>query len=324
MRKFWILLIAFILVGSNQLSSQEVSAVLDHDEIKIGEQTHIDLELRLSAGQSDIMLPALKDTISRFIDIIEISNVDTTFDEDDITTKIFHQKITVTSWDSGLHVIPPFAFVVGGDTLKTEPMLLKVNTIVIEAEQDIKDIKEIIDVPFSLWDWILVNKVAIGIVILIIILAIVGWFIYKRYQNRPVEEKEVIVPKEAADTVALRKLEELEGKKLWQKGEIKEYHSLLSFIVREYIENRFEVRALEQTTDEIIPLIGDIPEVDKTLKSKLHQLLLLADMAKFAKQQPIASENEQAMKNAYQFIDQTAIKEDENTSANSEKTDNNA
>lgn len=261
MRKFWILLIAFILVGSNQLSSQEVSAVLDHDEIKIGEQTHIDLELRLSAGQSDIMLPALKDTISRFIDIIEISNVDTTFDEDDITTKIFHQKITVTSWDSGLHVIPPFAFVVGGDTLKTEPMLLKVNTIVIEAEQDIKDIKEIIDVPFSLWDWILVNKVAIGIVILIIILAIVGWFIYKRYQNRPVEEKEVIVPKEAADTVALRKLEELEGKKLWQKGEIKEYHSLLSFIVREYIENRFEVRALEQTTDEIIPLIGDIPEV---------------------------------------------------------------
>ena len=51
-----------------------------------------------------------------------------------------------------------------------------------------------------------------------------------------------------------------------------------------------------------------ISEIEKREKSKLEQILILADMAKFAKQQPIATENEEALKNAYLFIEQTALK----------------
>ena len=122
-------------------------------------------------------------------------------------------------------------------------------------------------------------------------------------------------------------MEELASKKLWQDSKVKAYYSELSFIVREYIENRFELAALESTTDEIITMLSNLPEVDGKLKDKLHQVLLLADMAKFAKQQPIASENEDSFKFSQQFVSETAFKEivNEVEDSNSEpKVDQNA
>ena len=113
--------------------------------------------------------------------------------------------------------------------------------------------------------------------------------------------------------LALQKLEELKGKKLWQNDQLKEYYSNLSFIVREYIENRFQLRALELTTDEINSLVKGVSEIEKTEKEKLSELLNLADMAKFAKQKPIAVENEEALKNAFVFVERTAIKEEPET-----------
>ena len=155
------------------------------------------------------MMPALKDTISKFIEIVDVSNIDTTFDEDDITTKFFYQKVTITSWDSGLHVIPPFVVQIGDQTYESDPLLLSVYTVPLKADQDIKDIKAVIDVPFSLWDWILARKWIIGGIWGGILLLAIVLLIYKKYRERPVEEEETFVPKEAADIVANKKLEEL-------------------------------------------------------------------------------------------------------------------
>lgn len=307
------LVVLFIVLFSISCSAfaQEFTAKLSTPEIRIGEQATIEFECSFSAAEKQIMLPALKDTISKFIEVIDVSKVDTTFDEDDITRKYFNQKITITSWDSGLHVIPPFKVILGGKELFSEPILLSVVTVELIKDQDIRDIKGIIEVPFSLWDWILSNKNIIGSLLAFILLTIVAYFLWKKYQNKPTEKVVEIVPKEKADIVAERKLKELEAKKVWQKGDVKAYHSELSYVVREYIENRFEINALEQTTDEISMLLVAHPEIDKTELAKLTQLLQLADMAKFAKQQPIAVENEQALKNAYNFIGSTKLEEKE-------------
>lgn len=319
MKRVIAVLISFILwsfVGF----AQKFEVRLNHNEIKIGEQAILEFECRFSAAESEIMMPALKDTITKFVEVIQVSNIDTTFDEDDITTKIFTQRITITSWDSGLHVIPPFEVKIGDQAYESEPLLLIVNTIPIEAEQDIKDIKAILEVPFSLWDWILARKWLLGGILGGLLLLAIALILYKKYRNRTILEEDTFVPKEAADLVATRKLKELEANKIWQKGKVKAYHSELSFIVREYIENRFELRALEQTTDEIILLMEGVSEVDKPLKAKLHQLLLLADMAKFAKQQPIAAENEEVLKTAYTFVANTKLvaEEPEQSSKNTE------
>jgi len=301
----FIILVVSFLSYSN---AQEFTVKLSSPEIRIGEQATLELECRFSAVEKQIMLPTLKDTITKFVEVVAISKIDTTFDEDDITKKYFTQNITITSWDSGLHVIPALRAIIGNDTLYSDPILISVKTIELAQEQDIKDIKGIIEVPFSLWDWILARQFEVGLVGALLLLLIIGYFIYRKYANKPqaVEEGQ-IVPKEEADIIANRKLNELEGKKFWQAGRVKEFHSQLSFIVREYIENRFEINALEQTTDEISMLLVAHPDINKTDLQQLIQMLQLADMAKFAKQQPIGVENEQALKVGYAFIEKTKM-----------------
>ncbi|MEQ8910076.1 MAG: hypothetical protein RIC95_12835 [Vicingaceae bacterium] len=302
------LLFIFALLISGFSQAQEAKAILKDQSIRIGEQTTIDLEVRFQAGSS-IMMPALRDTISKFVEIVKVSNVDTTFDEDDITIKIFTQKLTVTSWDSGYHPIPPFVFQVNEDTVRSKPLLLEVKSIPLEAQADIKDIKSVIEVPFSLTDWLLAHKWEVGGTVLTILLIVLGILLYLRYRNRP-QEEEKVVPKEAADLVALRKLKELESQQLWQSGKVKDFYVELSFILREYIGNRYQLHALEHTTEEIMLLAEKLPEVNKSLNKKLHQTLSLADMAKFAKQKPLGSENEEALKNTFSFVEETALKEE--------------
>tara|TARA_B110000046_G_scaffold102149_1_gene109782 strand:+ start:3989 stop:4969 length:981 start_codon:yes stop_codon:yes gene_type:complete len=308
MMKRVIVFIIFLLRFLSYSQAQEFTVKLSSPEIRIGEQVTLELECRFSAAEKQIMLPALKDTITKFIEVVNISKVDTTFDDDDITSKFFTQKITITSWDSGLHVIPPLMAVIGNDTLYSDPILLSVTTVELAQEQDIKDIKGILEVPFSLWDWILAHQLEIGIIIGLLLLVLVGYFIYRKYATKSEAVEEVpLVPKEEADVIATRKLKELEGKKVWQSGDVKEFHSQLSFITREYVENRFEINALEQTTDEIAMLLVAHPDIEKADLQQLIQMLQLADMAKFAKQKPIGAENEQALKTSYSFVEKTKI-----------------
>src|SRR3990172_884084 len=62
------------------------------------------------------------------------------------------QTLIITSFDSGFYAIPPFRFIINGDsnkTIETEPMLFSVNTVAVDTTQNIKDIKPPIEVPFS-------------------------------------------------------------------------------------------------------------------------------------------------------------------------------
>lgn len=299
-----ILTILILIFTSSLFANNEVKATIGTQQMKVGDQTTIDLEVFYSAENENIIFPALQDTITKFIEIVNIEDIDTTFDEDDVTQKILHQTLTITSWDTGYHVVPPFKFVVGRDTLETNPLVLNITNIDLNPEQDIKDIKDIEDVPFSLLDYLLARKTEIGAIIGILLALVIAYFLYKRFKNRPKSEKEAIVPKEAADILAIRKLDELQEKKLWQNGQVKAFYSELSFIVREYLENRYEVRALEQTTDETLVLLNSIVDDQESIK-KFGFILQLADMAKFAKQQPISSENEQALNYGYAFIEVT-------------------
>ncbi|MDA9312268.1 hypothetical protein N9Q47_01595 [Vicingaceae bacterium] len=312
--------IIFLLSFLSYSHAQEFTVKLSSPEIRIGEQVTLELECRFSAAEKQIMLPALKDTITKFIEVVDIYKADTTFDDDDITSKFFSQKIIITSWDSGLHVIPPLMAVIGNDTLYSDPILLSVTTVELAQEQDIKDIKGILEVPFFLWDWILAHQLEIGLIIGLLLLVIVGYLIYRKYATKSEAVEELpMVPKEEADVIATRKLKELEDKKVWQSGDVKEFHSQLSFITREYVENRFEINALEQTTDKIAMLLVLHPDIEKADLQQFIQMLQLADMAKFAKQKPIDVENEQAIKTGYSFIEQTkviAIENDQNETLN--------
>ena len=300
-----IVLLCISLMGM-QLSAQEVSAVLKDKQIKIGEQTTIELSMRATADGRTVQFPDLLDTISANIEILEVSEIDTAYDEQDISIRILSQTITITSWDSGFHAVPPFVFFLGDQQIASEADLLEVISVPLAAEADIKDIKKIMEVPFSLWDWILVHKYWFLGGLALIILMILAWMLIKRFNKQSAEEQ-VVVPKEKADVLAIRQLQELESAALWQNSKINQYYTQLSHILREYLENRFQLSALEKTTDEIEMLLKYHKEVEAKYREQFIGLMQRCDMAKFAKQEPLASENKEAMKFAYRFVEDTKM-----------------
>ncbi len=118
----------------------------------------------------------------------------------------------------------------------------------------------------------------------------------------------VNIPKIPAHIIAFEKLEKLKQEKLWQEGKLKLYHITLSEIVREYIENRFKIQALEQTTDEILFGFRNLA-IDDESRIKLKQILILSDLVKFAKEQPSPNENEMSLTNAFDVVKGTMREE---------------
>jgi hypothetical protein len=117
-------------------------------------------------------------------------------------------------------------------------------------------------------------------------------------------------PKEPAHIVALRELDRIKNEKIWQLGKSKQYYSEITETLRKYIEDRFEIPALEQTSDETIESFRKQKGLlkDKTFKN-LSQILMLADLVKFAKYQTSPDDDNMTLVDAYFFINDTKPEE---------------
>ena len=129
-------------------------------------------------------------------------------------------------------------------------------------------------------------------------------------------------PPVPAHIMAIEALEKLRNEKLWQNNKHKLYYSGLSDILRTYLAGRFEVGAMEMTTDEISDALR---EVDIEHKSKMDLLSVLrdADLVKFAKATPEANDNELAYDKAFYFVENTkpveVVGEEEDKATRNEK-----
>ena len=106
--------------------------------------------------------------------------------------------------------------------------------------------------------------------------------------------------------IALRELDRIRGQKLWQQEKLKQYYSEVSDTVRIYIQNRFDIQAMEQTSSETIGTFKQNSNlVDGKTLDQLQHILSLADLVKFAKYTPLPDDNNQTLINAYLFVNQT-------------------
>lgn len=305
----------FSLFSANALLAQDVrvSAVLDTAVLRIGEQAKIDLYLEYNSKIKDLNIQwqSIGDTLTEKIEVISVSPIDTTMPEKTNSTKIFqHQQIVVSVYDSGYYAIPPFKFVLNGDTahpLFTQPLFLEVHTLPTDTSiTKIKDIKDTFEEPFN-WKWYLPEIYwTLGILALIIATVLITRYYTKKKQQQIIEPEK---PKIPAHITALAKLEEIKATQEWKDGKVKEYYSSISDTVRLYIEERFGVNALESTTDEIMTAFRT-QVVDRESKEKLQQLLMLSDLVKFAKQFPIEAEHIFTLQNAFDFVNGTKREEE--------------
>lgn len=290
------------------------TARLDTNSILIGDQIGLELTVTVPAGRF-VQWPIFIDTLVRNVEVLRKSGIDTVASAPDYYT--IRQKLFITSFDSGLYVIPPlhFRYFSKGDTVsfftETMPLYLEVNTPEVDTDQDIKPIKPPLRAPVTFREmlpWV-------GLILLAALLAFaVIYFLKKKKKAPPVVPtrlKPTIPPYEAA----MEALYALRQKKLWQAGRVKDYYSELTDIVREYIELRFGVRALEMTTGEIEAALKTLV-INDTAREKFHQTLLLADLVKFAKAQPLPLENDTSMEHCVDFVRETKPSKEDLPSGN--------
>ncbi len=133
-----------------------------------------------------------------------------------------------------------------------------------------------------------------------------GLFILARYLLRRYRKPKADEPvKRPAHEIAYAALEELKGRGLPARGMIREYYLQLSNIVRRYIENRFNVRAAEMTTEEFLFTMKNSEILDSGQKDMVKIFLELSDMVKFAKYGPTPEETDNSFEIARHLVDAT-------------------
>jgi hypothetical protein len=313
-----VMLLSVVLAGALNAQTVKATASLDTNSIRIGQQVKLQLSVRYrvdNGQQVQIHWPGIKDTIIKEIEVVGQSKIDTVIPDKSNPFEFVQTKtVFITSFDSGYWAIPPFKFLINNDTtgVNTDPLLLEVGTVAVDTSLAIKDIKPPFEENYTWLDWLKDNMYVVYGTLIAILVVIVIIYLVRHFRKVPPPTVVVEKPKIPAHVIALEKLDKLRNEKLWQEGKLKLYHSTLSEIIREYIENRFRIQAMEQTTDEILHGFRSIA-VDEESKTKLRQLLFLADMVKFAKEQPLPNENEMSLSNAYDFV--TGTKREEITTA---------
>ncbi len=288
----------FLFLQTAMAQYIEVGAKFDTNQIRIGEPVFLDIRVNHPEGIL-VDFPFIKDTLVDKIEVAEAFPADTT--QNAGMLEIF-KRYRLTSFDSGLYVIPPLKFHfhsdVWTDSIESNPLYLYVHTV--QTDSSIYDIRSPIHVPVG---FIEVFPYVVGGLVLLAIIGFLWWYLRRRKKNQPLFR--AAKPEDPAHIIAFRELRDLKEEKLWQQSEFKTYYSRLTEIIRRYMERRYEIQAMEMTSYDILESWKKSAEHREDLTGKLRSLLDLADLVKFAKQKPVASENEENMERAYEFVEQT-------------------
>ncbi len=272
-----------------------VSAKLDSTHMLIGDRVQVHLHIRHpdDATIRNIDLTQLEK--DEHIEIYHKGRLDTLPSSNGF---VLQQDITFTILDSGTFVVPPIAVNFDhnrrNSTLETNDLLINVYTPAIDSLA-LAPIKPIIKEPMN---WRDALPLVIGALIAALVSGLIVYFIRRRKKVEAPPPPVRIIP---AHEKALQKLNELQDKELWQKGEVKAYQSELTYIIREYLENRYKIQALESTTSEIQRQLQPL-DFDQNMKGELTNMLQVADLVKFAKAKPPVDFHDQVLKQAREFV----------------------
>ena len=278
----------------------QVGSKLDKYSMPIGAQTVLHISAHMPS-KTEITFPELKDSIGK-IKIVKSLKPDTAFDKNDPAKETITHHYVITSFDTGMYTIPGLPFRTKTALIPTNTVSLQIKPVLVDTTKTFYDIKQPFVVSYTFWDWLKDHWVWVlgG---LILILAVTGIIYYLKNRPEPMVVEKA-APVLSADRIALDRLNQLRDKKLWQQNEIKLYYSELTEILREYLERRYHIKALEQTTEEIFAELKT-EAMPANAEKNLKQLLTLADLVKFAREKPSAAQNEQSMDTAIDFIKET-------------------
>ncbi len=285
--------------------SVAIRAEANPQEIYVGDQIAFNLFVTVS---SDVACgPVATSTAIGNFDVLVISSPTATIDKDGKTTSAYH--FLLTTFSTGTQTIPPipmqFAIVGGpGTETTTEPINIKVRSLLEEKgdEGNIRPLKGLFDFKSYFWLWVLAALVGTALLLWL------GWRWIKIQRAGGV----VIpaVPPRPADQVAWEAITHLENENLVAAGQTKEFYYRLSVILREYLEARYQMSAMEKTTSELLAEFRK-RSFSMTITQLSRDFFDSADLVKFAKFTPSAEDVASDLNKVKQFITFTTPQQQE-------------
>lgn len=280
-----------------------INAKMDSTLLLMGKKTAIHVEVVQDKGQKGFFVNEGVDTLNAFVEVSERLQADTTDLGNDRIQ--INRDIIVQSFDSGMYVIPAFKYVIGKDTFKSNELTLKVLPVKVDSLPNIHDLKPVAEHPFFFSDYLPEFLVKYWwLIILVLVLIAAGIYAYFKWFKKgelPLRKKEKVIP---PYDEAIMKLTQLKSEHLWEAGQEKEYFTRLTDILRNYIDRRFEINAMEMTSSQIIDVLRKNEET-MPVNEQLSKILEMADFVKFAKMRPLPEDNEVAYQRALNFVNET-------------------
>lgn len=297
--------IFIMLAFAVSMRGQEVTitAKPDTSSILIGDQIHFRVSATFAPG-SRVRLSVARDTLTDKVLILSTSKRDSASLPDG--RKMITDNYLITCFDSGNYVIKPFVAEVFDKGVSKNyysnisalnvlrPSIAPADTT--DVIYDIIGPRKAPVVFREILPWIIIAAV----------MALIVWLLARFLPRNPLgkfvrKEK----PLEPAHKIAFRELEMLRKEELWQKGEVKEYYSRLSDILRRYIDGRFDVQSPELTTDETVRKLQRSGLLKNEVLSVVKLILSDSDMVKFAKFLPDEEVNRTSIEKAVSFVEIT-------------------
>jgi len=265
------------------------------------------LEIEATAEpEVEVLMPEFGEALDRF----SITNFVPREGIDDQGRTVLSQRYTLQVSRSGEHTLPSILIEFidrrpGSDPapegmdafeLLTEPMLFSVESVVVDAaaadlSPPMEELAPLGGRLGSPWVW------GLAALLIAAVLAPFGLRLWAKSRTRALRR--------SAYEIARGELDALLAAPLPGPEQVDDFFVKLSGVVRTYLENRFELRSPELTTEEFIGQLSDSPDLTRVHQEMLREFLEEADLVKFAHFVPSAESIRAALSAAGRFLDET-------------------
>jgi hypothetical protein len=270
----------------------------------IGDTLTLTIEVQAEKGV-ELLMPEFGEALETFsiVDFVPRETID------DQGRTIATQKYRLQPPMSGAHAIPPIliefvdrrpgqrAAPEGLDAyeLLTERIAFEVASVVpADADAELKpplgELPPLAPPPQAKWPWV------IGILVVLAALSPLAIRAFLAWQRR--------ARRRSAYDIARSRLERLLAVPADQ-ADVGEFYVELSSIVRRYLEDRFELRAPELTTEEFMESVQHAPVLSSSHQTLLREFLRQADLVKFAGVKPMEADIQKSIDAAKRFLEET-------------------
>ncbi|MBR1500050.1 MAG: hypothetical protein IJ615_10575 [Bacteroidaceae bacterium] len=287
----------------------QVDVKLDSAALFIGQQTGLTLSVTYDAKQK-LKMPDIKkgQLLIPDIEVVEVGEPDTAVLNEGKRLTV-SQAYTITAWDSALYFLPPMQVMVDTNRYESNSLALKVLTVDVDTlhlDQFFPP-NGIMELPFLWEDW---RLVMFGGLLFVLMLVCIGYLYYHVKHGKPIvrfiRRKKKLPPHQ----VAMSEIERIKSERKWAEEDSKEYYTLLTDTLRNYIRDRYGFNAMEMTSTEIIERL--ISENNEEALDELREIFRTADLVKFAKYSTLINENDANLVSAIEYVNQTKIEVDPN------------